>query len=83
MIEVFITNIQNTKQAEIVMHIIKNEYAHLKINFDMHGNRNRFPCGHTIMRVEGFRLNTEGILLIVRNLGYQCEILVDKICINN
>jgi hypothetical protein len=80
MIEVFITDIQNVTQSERILSIIQNENVELKINFDLNETNFSFPCGHTILRVEGDKINSEKILVSVRNQGFKCEILEDKIC---
>jgi hypothetical protein len=80
MIEVFITNIQNTTQAQIMLNTIQNENAELRINFELNETDLLFPCGHTILRAEGNKINSDKILETVRNQGFNCEILEDKIC---
>jgi hypothetical protein len=80
MVEVFITDIQTKDQAEAVLIDIQNENADLKINFDLNETDFPFPCGHTILRVEGFQINLENILKQVGKLGFKCEVLEDKIC---
>jgi hypothetical protein len=81
MIEVFITDIQTEIQAGKISGIIQNENADLKINFDLNETEFPFPCGHTILRVEGNKVNSDEILATVRSKGFHCEILEDKICI--
>lgn len=81
MIEVFITNIQNKVEAERTSSIIQSENAELKINYDLNETNFPFPCGHTILRVDGNIINSDKILASVRNQGFNCEILEDKICI--
>ena len=67
MIEVFITDIQNKAQADRVLNIIKTETADLKINYDLNETALSFPCGHTILRMEGDVVNSDEIIAIVRN----------------
>lgn len=81
MIEVFITDIQYKNQTDRVINAIQNENASLKINFDLNETELSFPCGHTILRVEGDNINSAKILTAVNNLGFNCEILEDKVCI--
>lgn len=81
MTETFITNIQNKVQANIILNSIKTENPDLKVNFDLNETEKAFPCGHTILRVEGDKINLERIVTSVQNLGYSCEILQDKVCI--
>lgn len=80
MIEVFITDIQNKAQADKILSTIQNENADLKINFDLNETEFSFPCGHTILRVEGDKINSDKIMVAVKNKGFNCEILEDKIC---
>jgi hypothetical protein len=81
MVEVFITDIQNEIQANEVSGIIQNENAGLKINFDLNETDFPFPCGHTILRIEGGKINSGKILSTVSRSGFNCEILEDKICV--
>ena len=80
MIEIFITNIQDSIQADKVKTSIRNHYSDLKINLDLNETGFLFPCGHTILRVEGDKINSDEIIVIVNQLGFKCEILEDKIC---
>lgn len=80
MIEVFITDIQNNFQSDIILNNLQKDYPDLKINFDLNETDFSFPCGHTILRVEGDKINSDKILVSVRQVGFKCEILEDKIC---
>ena len=80
MVEVFITDIQNPKHAERVITTIQQENALFKIDFDLNETELSFPCGHTIIRVEGHSINSDKIIAIVKNQGFNCEILEDKVC---
>lgn len=80
MIEVFVTDIQNKIQAEKVLRAIQNEDAYLKINIDLSENRLLFPCGHTILRVEGNRINAAKCIATVKSEGFKCQVLEDKVC---
>ena len=80
MVEVFITDIQNEIQSESVLNTIQNENIELKINFDLNETDFSFPCGHTILRVEGSKINSDKIMASIRKQGFSCEILEDKIC---
>ena len=81
MTEIFITNIQNKVQANRILNSIKTENPELKVDFDFNETQKAYPCGHTILRVEGSKINVKRILTSVKNLGYSCEILQDKVCI--
>lgn len=80
MVEVFITDIQNEIQTAKVFTEIQKENTDLKINFDLNETDLPFPCGHTILRVEGNKINSDRIIVSVRKHGFNCEILEDKIC---
>ena len=80
MVEVFITDIQNEVQAKRTSSSIQNENIDLKINFDVNETDLLFPCGHTILRIEGNKFNSDEIMETVRNQGFHCEILEEKIC---
>lgn len=81
MIEVFITNIQTQVQADRTLKSIKDSFPDFKINFDLSDNELPFPCGHTILRVEGDTLNSEKIISALNKLGLICNVLEDKICV--
>ncbi len=51
----------------------------MKINFDLNETDFSFPCGHTILRVEGTKVNSENILKQIGKLGFKCDVLEDKI----
>lgn len=80
MIEVFITDISNKIQAEKVLNNLQKKHPDLRINYDLRETELAFPCGHTILRIEGIDVNTKAIMKIVIDLGFQSEILEDKIC---
>jgi hypothetical protein len=78
MVEVFITDIQTKEQAESISGILQT--PSLKINYDLNETDRPYPCGHTILRVECHELNSEAIMATVRTLGFNCDVLEDKIC---
>jgi len=80
MIEVFTTNIQSEIQAIRVIGILEKSFIDLKINFDLNETHLPYPCGHTILRIEGKVINTEKVLSIVNKSGFRCDILEDKVC---
>lgn len=81
MIEVFITSIRNQIEAESVMQMLKSHLPKLKFNFDLDNSRAPFPCGHSILRVEGEIIDSENIALMLNESGHKCEVLEDKVCI--
>lgn len=80
MVEVFTTNIQLQIQADQVLSILKQSFPELKVSFDINDSELPFPCGHSILRVEGEPVNPEEILSMMNKTGYQCDILEDKVC---
>ncbi|MBK6266257.1 hypothetical protein JKA74_14520 [Marivirga sp. S37H4] len=59
---------------------IKEIFLALKITFDMeHDEIDFFPCQHNILRVEGKNINASNIISLVKNMGFDCAILEDKI----
>lgn len=80
MTEVFITNIENQNQADKVAKTIRSNYSDLKINTDLNETELSFPCGHTILRIEGENFNSDEIINLINALGIKCQILEDKIC---
>jgi hypothetical protein len=80
MVEVFITDIETKNQAISVVSTIQEADKSLKINFDLNETALPFPCGHTILRIEGIEINSNKIISSVITQGFKCEILEDKIC---
>ncbi|WP_304502755.1 hypothetical protein [Cesiribacter sp. SM1] len=80
MTEVFITDIPNKLRAKRVSNRLQSENAAWKINFDFNETSLPYPCGHTILRVEGKPIDSDKILAIVIEQGFACEMLADKIC---
>ena len=80
MIEVFTTDVQNKFQAKQLLNMLNNNFSHLKINFDIERTQLPYPCGHSILRVEGRLINSEKIISLINKSGFMCDILEDKIC---
>lgn len=80
MVTVFISDIKTEVEAESILSTIKSKNEGLKINFDLNETELPFPCGHTVLRLEGSKINVNRILATVISLGFKCEILEDKIC---
>ena len=81
MTEIFITDIQNVVQANNILNSIKTENPELKINFDLNETEKSYPCGHTVLRIEGDKINSKSILTTVKSFGHNCEILEEKVCV--
>ena len=80
MIEVFTVNIQSKIQSEQIIQILGENFPLLEINVDLSETKLPFPCGHSILRAEGAMIQSDKIMTQVRNAGFMCEILEDKIC---
>jgi hypothetical protein len=81
MTEIFITDITTKVQAKDMLNLLKTKNPELKISCDLDETEKSYPCGHTVLRAEGVRVNPESILTVVRSLGHTCEILEDKVCV--
>lgn len=79
-VEVFTTNIQSKIQTERILKMLESSFPKLKINFDLSETEQPYPCGHTILRVEGNTINSEKIIEIVNQSGFICDILENKVC---
>lgn len=81
MVEVFITDIKKQDQLQVVQRGLVAGFPDLKICFDLNETGLPFPCGHTVLRVEGQRaFDQESIIATVCNSGFSCNIMEDKIC---
>lgn len=81
MTEIFITNVPTKNQAKEVLDFFNANNPDLKISYDLNETENSYPCGHTILRVEGDKVDTQNILTVLNSLSYKCEILEDKVCV--
>ncbi|SNZ00415.1 hypothetical protein SAMN06265377_2239 [Flagellimonas pacifica] len=79
MVEVFITNVKEPKQAEETLKVLEHTLPKFKINFDLEDFEKPYPCGHSILRIEGSSINNKKIIQIIQNEGFKCEILEDKL----
>ena len=80
MVEVFITNILNKIQAEKVLKNIGIDYPKFELYYDLNETEFPFPCGHTVLRVEGDNISAKQLMESVLIQGFKCEILEDKVC---
>lgn len=80
LIEVFTTNITSQNDAENIVKKLQTVFPALKINYDLGENELPYPCGHSIIRVEGTTLNSNNIISTINQSGFECDILEDKIC---
>lgn len=68
MVEVFKTNVRNTREAKLVIQKLAEEFPDHRINFDLS------DCDR-ILRVQGKHILERKIIGIVTSLNYHCEIL--------
>ncbi len=80
MIEIFTTDIRTQDQAKRIMPVLGSQFPGLKINFDLAESDVPYPCGHSILRVEGTAFQAEQIISALDQSGFKCAILEDKIC---
>ncbi|WP_147676638.1 hypothetical protein [Algibacter pacificus] len=81
MVEVFITNVKFEVQSIEVLQVLEIEYPKLKFNFDLEGFNKPYPCGHSILRIEGDLIDIYAIAKQLKNKGVACELLKDKVCV--
>lgn len=83
MIEVFITNITKEYLAKKVVKQLSNRFLEFKIDYDLNETALDFPCGHTVLRVEGEKMPLESITQLVYQMGFECQVMPDTICVKN
>ncbi|PKD21663.1 hypothetical protein APR41_01370 [Salegentibacter salinarum] len=83
MIEVFTTDIPTQTVGDQIMKNIKAIFPELETDFDLEVPIINYPCDHSIIRVEGSIIDSEKLISLVNNHGFQCHILEDKICIRS
>ena len=67
-VEVFKTNIQNSRQATMILKKLGQLFPKCRINFDLS------DCDK-ILRVEGKIASPEKVIEVVTTNGYQCQVL--------
>ena len=68
MVEVFKTNVQKKTQSKMLVCILSEAFPSFKINFDLS------DCDK-VLRVEGDNMEALGIMILVEEYGFRCEIL--------
>ena len=68
MVEVFKTNIQNGRQATVILEKLAQLFPKCRINFDL------TDCDK-ILRVEGKIASPQKVIEAVTTNGYKCEVL--------
>ena len=80
MVEVFITNITEKSRAKDLKKLLKEEFTKLLINFDLDETGRPYPCGHTVLRVEGQSIDAKKIISVLQKETVLCEIMKDEVC---
>ena len=68
MVEAFKTNVQKKAQSKMLLSILSEAFPSFKINFDLS------DCDK-VLRVEGDNMEALRIMLLVKEYGFNCEIL--------
>lgn len=80
MIEVFTTNIQSKVEANQLLKTLRAKFPKVKVDYDLSETKLSYPCGHSVLRAEGSKINSENIISIVKQSGFKCDVLEDKVC---
>lgn len=81
MVEVFITNIKSVCLSQEILKLLEKSFTTLKINFDLDDFNKPYPCGHSILRIEGKVIDPKSIIQYLKSKGIKCELFKDKICV--
>ena len=68
MVEAFKTNVQKKAQSKMLLSILSEAFPSFKINFDLS------DCDK-VLRVEGDNMEALRIMMIVKEYGFNCEVL--------
>ena len=68
MVEAFKTNVQKKAQSKMLLSLLSEAFPLFKINFDLS------DCDK-VLRVEGDNMETLRIMILVKEYGFQCEVL--------
>ena len=68
MVEVFKTNVQKKTQSKMLLCILSEAFPSFKINFDLS------DCDK-VLRVEGDNMEALRIMTLVKEYGFNCEVL--------
>lgn len=80
MIEVFITDVRERNQAKEILASLKASFPELDTHIDLSNSDTAFPCGHSVLRVEGPEIDVTAIISAVGRSGFRCDVLEDKVC---
>jgi len=68
MVEVFKTDVQKKTQSKMLLSTLSEAFPSFKINFDLS------DCDK-VLRVEGDNMEAVGIMILVKEYGFNCEVL--------
>ena len=68
MVEVFKTNVQKKRQGKMLLCILSKAFPSFEINFDLS------DCDK-VLRVEGDTMEAFRIIMLVKEYGFNCEVL--------
>jgi len=68
MVEVFKTNVQKKAQSKMLLSVLSETFPSFKINFDLS------DCDK-VLRVEGDDIKAFRIMIVVKEYGFNCEML--------
>ena len=68
MVEVFKTNVQKKTQSKMLLCILSEAFPSFKINFDLS------DCDK-VLRVEGDNMEALRIMMLVKEYGFNCDVL--------
>ncbi|WP_405381936.1 hypothetical protein [Maribacter sp. LLG6340-A2] len=80
MVEVLITNVKSEILATEILEFLENKHPNLRMNFDLEDFNKPYPCGHSILRIEGKSIAIHTIELQLKSKGIKCRVLEDTIC---
>ena len=70
MVEVFKTNVQKKTECRMLLSVLSETFPSFKMNFDLS------DCDK-VLRVEGEPVEASSIMILVKQHGFVCEVLVD------
>jgi hypothetical protein len=68
MVEVFKTDVRKKTQSKMLLNVLGDAYPSFRINFDLS------DCDK-VLRIEGGHIDPSGIILLVKQHGFTCEVL--------
>lgn len=75
------TNVKSEILSIEILQLLERKYIQLRFNFDLEDFYKPYPCGHSILRIEGEIIVTNSIIEQLKSNGIECELLEDKICV--